>query len=131
CGQRTQARQSRRRLMKHRNGGIAHFEQRVLDGDVKAMRALVRQATGPNTLDLPFQDVQLRAKPDGTGGTRLLFTGYASVVEAPFTMWDWVGDYTEVIRTGSFTKTLSENPDVVFCLNHDWNSAPMARTKAG
>lgn len=117
--------------MKIRSGGLKDLEQRVLDGDVKAMRALVRQASGPNTLDLPFQNVELRAKPDGTGGSRLLFTGYASVVEAPFEMQDWLGSYTEVVRTGAFTKTLSENPDVIFCLNHDWGGVPMARTKAG
>ncbi|MGZ6788375.1 MAG: HK97 family phage prohead protease [Mycobacteriaceae bacterium] len=117
--------------MKIRSGGLRDLEQRVLDGDVKAMRALVRQASGPNTLDLPFRDVELRAKPDGTGGSRLLFTGYASVVEAPFEMQDWLGSYTEVVRAGAFTKTLSESPDVIFCLNHDWGGVPMARTKAG
>lgn len=118
--------------MKIRNGGLQEFEQRVLDGDVKAMRALVRQASGPNTLDMSFRDeFELRAKPDGTGGTRLLFTGYASVSDTPYAMADWYGDYSEIVRSGAFTKTLSENPDVVFCLNHDWNAAPMARTKAG
>jgi len=112
-------------------GLMAEFEKRLLEGDTGALRPIVRQAIGPNTLDLPFKDVQLRAKPDGTGGERLLFTGYASVVEAPFTMWDWYGDYVEIVRAGAFTKTLSEDPDVIFCLNHDWLAAPMARTKAG
>jgi HK97 family phage prohead protease len=118
-------------VKKIRSGGLKEFEQRVLDGDVRAMRALVRQASGPNTLDLPFRDVQLRAKADGTGGTRLLFTGYACVVEAPYTMGDWYGDYTEIVRAGAFTKTLSESPDTIFCLNHGWEGAPMARTKPG
>ncbi len=117
--------------MKIRSGGLKELEQRVLDGDVRAMRALVRQASGPNTLDMPFQNCELRAKPDGTGGTRLLFTGYASVVEAPYKMGDWLGDYDEVVRDGAFAKTLSENPDVIFCLNHAWDGAPMARTKPG
>jgi uncharacterized protein len=117
--------------MKIRRGGLAEFEQRVLDGDTRAMRALVRQASGPNTLHMPFKDVELRAAPDGSGGSRMVFTGYASVVEEPFTMADWLGDYTEVVRGGAFTKTLSESPDTIFCLNHDWASAPMARTKAG
>jgi HK97 family phage prohead protease len=117
--------------MKIRSGGLKELEQRVLDGDVRAMRALVRQASGPNTLDMPFQNCELRAKPDGTGGTRLLFTGYASVVEAPYKMEDWLGDYDEVVRDGAFAKTLSENPDVIFCLNHGWYGAPMARTKPG
>lgn len=119
------------KLNKIRRGGLHDIEQRFLDGDVLAMRALVRQSAGINTLDLSFRDVDLRAKPDGTGGTRLLFTGYGSVVDAPYTMWDWAGDYTEIVRAGAFTKTLSEDPDVVFCLNHDWDAAPMARTTAG
>lgn len=118
--------------LKTRSGGLREFEQRVLDGDVKAMRALVRQASGPNTLTMPFHEgTEIRAKADGTGGTRLLFTGYASVVESPYTMQDWYGPYEEVIRSGAFTKTLAEDPDVVFCLNHDWMAAPMARTTAG
>jgi HK97 family phage prohead protease len=117
--------------VKIRRGGLREFEQRVLDGDVRAMRALVRQASGPNTLELAFRDVQLRAKPDGTGGSRLLFTGYACVTEQPYQMQDWLGPYTEVVRSGAFTRTLNANPDVIFCLNHAWDGAPMARTKAG
>jgi HK97 family phage prohead protease len=118
--------------LKVRRGGLAEFEQRVLDGDTKAMRALVRQACGPNTLDLRFDGrTELRSVPNGTGGERLLFTGYASIVDTPYEMADWLGSYTEVVQNGSFTKTLSENPDVIFCLNHDWSSAPMARTGPG
>lgn len=117
--------------MKIRAGGLKEYEQRVLDGDVRAMRALVRQAYGPNTLDMPFQNCELRASADGTGGTRLKFTGYASTVEDPYTMTDWLGDYTEIMRDGAFKQTLSMNPDVIFCLNHNWEGAPMARTKAG
>jgi HK97 family phage prohead protease len=117
--------------VKVRHGGLAPLEQRVLDGDTRALRALVRQACGPNTLDIPFRDVQLRAAPNGTGGTRLLFTGYASTVEDPYQMQDWLGPYSEVVRAGAFTKTLAEGADVIFCLNHDWTGAPMARTGAG
>lgn len=117
--------------MKIRSGGLKELEQRVLDGDTRAMRALIRQASGPNTLELRFRDVALRAKPDGTGGSRLLFTGYACVVDEPYQMQDWLGPYTEIVRGGAFTKTLGEDPDVIFCLNHGWDAAPMARTKAG
>lgn len=118
--------------MKLRSGGLKGYEQRVLDGDVMALRALVRQASGPNTLDMAFRDdFEIKAKPNGTGGTRLLFTGYASVVDQPYTMCDWYGEYDEIVRDGAFTKTLSESPDTIFCLNHDWSAAPMARTKPG
>jgi uncharacterized protein len=121
-----------RAIKKIRGGGLEALEQRVLDGDVRAMRALVRQATSPNTLDMVFTEgTQLRSVPNGTGGEKLLFTGCASVVDAPFTITDWLGDYTEIVRPGSFTKTLAGDPDVVFCLNHGWAGAPMARTGSG
>lgn len=117
---------------KIRSGGLGDLERQVLEGDVRAMRALVRQAAGPNALDMAFGDrVELREAPNGTGGSRLLFTGYASVVEAPYDMRDWLGDYTEIVRSGSFDRTLAAKPDVIFCLNHGWDGAPMARTKAG
>ncbi len=118
--------------MKIRHGGLQELEQRVLDGDPRAMRALVRQATGPNMLDLRFNgQTELRSVPNGTGGEKLLFTGCASTVEFPYTLTDWLGDYTEIVHSGAFTQTLNGNPDVIFCLNHVWGGAPMARTKSG
>lgn len=116
---------------------IRDLEAQVLDGNVLALRALIRQAAGPNTLELPFTDVHLRAQADGTGGTRLEFTGCFSTTEAPYEMADWAGPYTEVVREGFLAKTLgvpmgswSTTPDVIFCLNHGWDAAPMGRTKA-
>ncbi|MFE2041669.1 HK97 family phage prohead protease [Streptomyces sp. NPDC059477] len=55
--------------------------------------------------------------------------GYASVTEAPFEMWDWLGPYSEVVRTGAFAKTLAETPQVQLLLNH--GGLAMAYTKAG
>lgn len=69
--------------------------------------------------------LQVRAKSGGVVGLE----GYASVTETPFEMWDWLGPYTEVIRQGAFTKTLSESPQVQLLLNHDGLS--MAYTRAG
>lgn len=77
----------------------------------------------------PFEGIELRELPDGTGGNSLRFTGYASVVEAPYEMQDFLGDYTEVIRSGAFAKTLSEGADVPFKLNHE--GITLARTKSG
>lgn len=111
--------------------GLDEFEQRVLGGEALALRALVRQACGPNTLELPFRSTELRAAPNGTGGSRLLFTGYACTTDQPYEMQDWLGPYTEIVRLGAFAKTLMGNPDTIFCLNHDWIPAPMARTTAG
>lgn len=73
--------------------------------------------------------LEVRAKPNGTGGTRYELDGYASAYEQPYQMYDMFGDYEEVVRKGSGSKTLSENPDVVLVFNHA--GMPMARTKAG
>jgi HK97 family phage prohead protease len=71
--------------------------------------------------------LEVRAKPGVSGVSTL--DGYASVTEAPYEMWDWMGSYTEVVRGGAFAKTLSENPQVQLLLNHGGLS--MAYTKAG
>lgn len=71
--------------------------------------------------------IELREKA-GASNT-LLFTGYASVTEAPYEMEDWLGTYTEVVSRGAFGKTLAENPDVMFLINH--GGTPLARTKPG
>jgi len=82
------------------------------------------------TRNVPFADrVELRESANGTGGTDLTFTGYASVTDTPYEMQDWLGPYTEVVRSGAFTKTLSEGADVAFLVNHE--GLTLARTKSG
>jgi HK97 family phage prohead protease len=44
-------------------------------------------------------------------------------------MQDFLGDYSEVVRTGAFARTLAEGADVPFKLNH--NGMTLARTKSG
>lgn len=88
----------------------------------KSERAKV--ATGLERRAYPVA-LEVRAKANGV--TRI--EGYASVTETPFEMWDWLGSYTEIVRRGAFTKTLSENPQVQLLLNHGGLS--MAYTKAG
>lgn len=118
---------------KVRPGGVLteEFVQRVRDGDTMALRALVAQAQSINTLDMPTKEFEIVSKPNGTGGTKLLFTGYAGITDHTFTHGDAWGDYEFTLHGGCFTKTLSENPDTIFCLNHNWDAVPMARTKAG
>ena len=79
--------------------------------------------------NVPFKGVELRAAPDGLGGDTLTFTGYACVTEVGYEMQDWLGPFTEVVRAGSFAKTLSENADVPFLVNHA--GLTLARTKSG
>jgi len=71
--------------------------------------------------------VEVRAKKGATGVSTI--EGYASVTEAPFEMWDWLGPYSEVVRTGAFAKTLAETPQVQLLLNH--GGLAMAYTQAG
>lgn len=87
----------------------------------KADRA---QVSGTERRAYPVR-LEVRAQSDD----KATVEGYASVVEAPYEMWDWAGSYTEVIRTGAFAKTLSENPQVQLLLNHGGLS--MAYTRAG
>ena len=51
--------------------------------------------------------------------------GYASTFNQPYQ----VGWFNENVRSGAFTKTLSEKPDVRFLINHA--GLPLARTSAG
>lgn len=82
-----------------------------------------RTAQGTVRREFPV-NLEVRSKPGG----KVELAGYASVTEHPFEMWDWLGPYTEVVREGAFTKTLSENPQVQLLLNHSGLS--MAYTRA-
>ncbi|MFF5004679.1 HK97 family phage prohead protease [Streptomyces phaeochromogenes] len=84
------------------------------------------KVTGIVRRAFPVQ-LEVRAKK-GTSNTRTI-EGYASVTETPFQMWDWLGPYDEVVRTGAFGKTLAESPQVQLLLNH--SGLAMAYTKAG
>lgn len=57
--------------------------------------------------------------------------GYASVFDHPYEIWGGPenGGWNETMRRGAFTKTLSENPDVMFLINHE--GMPLARTRSG
>lgn len=100
-------------------------EQRLAGGQREAGRAILRGDAG----QLPMREFELREKQDGTGGTKLNFTGFASVTDQPYEMQDWLGSYTEVVRSGAFKTTLAQNPDTMFLLNH--GGLTMARTQAG
>ncbi|MEV0779181.1 HK97 family phage prohead protease [Streptomyces sp. NPDC050428] len=72
-------------------------------------------------------ELEVRAKKGVSNVSTI--EGYASVTEAPYDMWDMFGPYNEVLRAGSFAKTLSETPQVQLLLNHGGLS--MAYTQAG
>ena len=104
------------------------------DSNIRAaLQEQMRGLTETRCVRQQAEDVtpfEMRVIPNGTGGTSLSFTGYASMVERGYEMWSpALGDYTEVIARDAFTKTLRETPDVSFKVNHD--GLPMAKTSAG
>lgn len=61
---------------------------------------------------------------DAASGDGLDFSGYASVTETGYEMWDFFGPYTEIVSAGAFGKTLAQaDLDVPLVLGHD----PMRR----
>ena len=85
--------------------------------------------TGPQRRSFALDGAELRSAPNGTGGETLTFTGYASVTNRSYEMHDVAGPYPEAVRSGAFRKTLAQNPDVPFLVNHD--GMTLARTKSG
>lgn len=69
---------------------------------------------------------ELRASESATG---YHLEGYAALIETPYQVEDWLGEYTEVIRTGAFKRTLDHGADVRLLINHE--GIPLARTKSG
>lgn len=90
------------------------------------MRSKAERATRGGTEHRAYP-VRLEVRAAGSEQARI--EGYASVTEAPYEMYDFLGSYTEVVRGGAFAKTLAENPQVQLLLNHGGLS--MAYTRAG
>ena len=77
--------------------------------------------------------MEMRAKPDGTGGTTFEFEGYGSVFNEAFPMWDnWGEQYREVVMPGAFKRSLA-TPGlyVPFLIGHNDRSIPLAQTCNG
>jgi HK97 family phage prohead protease len=87
------------------------------------------RATKHRGLERRVYPVKLEVRAADAAGGPTVVEGYASVTETPYTMWDWLGSYAEIVRAGAFTKTLSENPQVQLLLNHGGLS--MSYTRAG
>lgn len=64
-----------------------------------------------------------------TRGDSIVFKGYASTTEQPYTMHDAFGEYQEIVKRGAFSQTLASNPSVVLLANH--TGMPFARTDNG
>lgn len=74
--------------------------------------------------DFVIDELELRA---GSDPNVVEFTGVASTVDAPYTVRDAFGEFTETIAAGAFNRTLN-NPkaDVALHVNHRWDDIPLA-----
>lgn len=79
----------------------------------------------------PDANYEMRATTEG-----LQLEGYAAVFDLPslpmsFPTVQGGKRFREVIRSGAFTKALSEKPDVMLLWQHDMAALPLARTRSG
>lgn len=114
--------------------------------EARAAAAQLRAAAGRQFADRPSQRrsapdldarpnvrvraaMELRAPVDG--GDRLDFHGVASATEFAYAMWDWAGEYSEVLDAAAFDVTLARaDLDVPLVLAHD-SLRRIARTTTG
>jgi len=85
------------------------------------------------SMQLARGSLEVRAKPDGTGGTNFQFLGYGATFSDSFGMWDpWGDPYDEEVEPGAFSETLAlPGLDVPFLIGHNDAGIPMARTTNG
>ena len=126
---------------KHTDAGIeANADGSVSEANAAARAAFELRRRRRGTIirmaerrRMPFTrgNIELRAKPDGTGGTSYEFEGYGAVFDTPFDMWDpWGDPYVEVVRQGAFTQTLAASPDVAQVVPNTEIKDPVARPAA-
>jgi HK97 family phage prohead protease len=73
-----------------------------------------------------ISDIEVREQTDSDTVT---FSGYATVFNHDYEVYDAFGKFTERLAPGAFTRTLTEAPDVMLLVNHQ--GLPLARTKSG
>lgn len=62
------------------------------------------------------------------GSTIRHFEGWASITGVPYEVHDMFGAFEETVEPGAFKRTLEQNPDVQFLVNH--GGIALARTKS-
>lgn len=83
----------------------------------------------PASPELRFRSAMRAKTVDRDGQKWYEVSGYASVFERGYEMFDMFGPYTEVVSAGAAEDTLAANPEVVFRFNHA--GTPMAGTRNG
>ncbi len=85
--------------------------------DRPSQRRCAREATSRAWVTAPAARMQLRESDDGSGP--LHFSGYATVYERGYEMWDFWGPYTEIVSAGAGAKSLTQvDLDVPLVLQH-------------
>lgn len=89
-----------------------------------------RQAPAMERRAYAIRDLEVRAADAATGAIPV--SGYAAVFDSrSVVMWDWwEGSFVEEVSAGAFTRTLQNNADVRFLINHDQNLV-LGRTRSG
>ncbi len=84
--------------------------------DRPSQRRCAEQTSSPPLAQVRVQRMELREA--GDGGV-LKFSGYASVTDASYEMYDLFGPYTELVAPGAFARTLATpDLDVPLVLQH-------------
>lgn len=76
-------------------------------------------------ITLRTASTEARAEGDGT----IVVEGYAAITDVAYTVRDWLGEYDETMQRGAFGKTLRDQDDVRWLINHD--GVALARTASG
>lgn len=97
--------------------------------DRPSQRRCAPEQTSRAWVNAPAARMQLREADDGTGP--LHFTGYASVYERAYEMYDFWGPYTEIVSAGAGAVSLNRTDlDVPLVLQHS-SLRRIARTTNG
>jgi HK97 family phage prohead protease len=107
-------------------------QRRSVAGARPGMMAVARRQapTGVSASRRLTFPAQKRAKlVQYNGQDRYHVTGHASVYETRYEMWDNFGPYWEIVSRGAGAKSLANDPDVAYLVNHA--GITMARTTNG
>lgn len=102
------------RKARHRAGLPASREVRLQPGGIEVRR---------------FAAEGLEVRSGAAGSDTIEITGSPIVYNAPYTVNDMFGEFTETMAPGVCTNVLASNPDCRFLFNHD--GLPLARTTSG
>lgn len=98
--------------------------------DATARPSQRRCAVDDDAFGAPRVARRFEVRADGASSP--IVSGFASVTDTPYEMWDMFGPYTEDVATDAFDLTLAASPLVEFTLNHGAGGGiPMAHTRNG